>query len=486
MEYFNKILKKNPEYDPNLSWDKIIKSWEENFLGSNQHNYDFSNPLEADNSFDNSLIHGDPFFTMFFDQNLHPMNANRFTCINENCMKKMYNNKLNNKISSKNSWTIARHCDYISKPFFRLVLKKNLSEYDIKKLLYLLADCEFTIKIGGLYVFKLPKLLFAYLICEKLSNQIKLFDVKKFLETNTMEEIRKKIYKFSDKSCSINQKYYVSNADDLYIDIPLLVDFFSYNFSTALVALQYNEVKYNLLIPPNKLALISNYLEDIVLMFEELFYAHQNFRKQLVQNTFEFIKMKPQMEYFHCWKGNMMDLYDKWYSHTKFIFIVVRQHETTDIELNIINQTNCDVDISQLPQIIKVELEEVYNLENQKHVKKYSSVQLENIWVGQFDDLVIYGIAADGVSSMKNWIKVQSECIDSIEKMIFVPYDNTTNFNANNLNINNFNNVFSIVNLTGIKIYWSETSIQTNVEIFIINQNIQRVMSGMTGDAYSD
>lgn len=55
---------------------------------------------------------------------------------------------------------------------------------------------------------------------------------------------------------------------------------------------------------------------------------------------------------------------------------------------------------------------------------------------------------------------------------------------GSNINPNNYNGVFSIVNLTGIKIFWSETSIQTNVEIYVVNQNLQRVMSGMTGDAY--
>jgi hypothetical protein len=98
--------------------------------------------------------------------------------------------------------------------------------------------------------------------------------------------------------------------------------------------------------------------------------------------------------------------------------------------------------------------------------------------------LIIYGIAADGISNMKNWVRVQSECIDSIEKMSFGSNENGK-IAGSNLNPNNYNGVYGNVYLTGIKIYWSETAIQTNVEIFFVNQNIQRVMSGMTGDAYS-
>ena len=488
MEEFFNSLKKTPEYDPNLSWDTIIKSWEENFLGSSQHNQHFSNSLESDYSFSNALdVNSNDdkrVLSMLFDQTLHPHNAHRFTCVNKGCMEMMDNGKKDKTITEKNYWTIQRHCDYISKPFFRLVLKPNLTERDVKNLLYLLADCEFSIEMGGTQIFKLPKLLFAYLVCEKLSNPIRVFNVKEFLEFESMEDIRNKIFKYTDKGCWINQKYYVRNENDMYIDIPLLVDFFSYNFSTALIAMQYHDIRYHLAIPQNKVAGISKYLESIVLMFEDVVYADKDFRKQLVQNSHEFLKMKPEMEYFHCWKGNIMELSDKYFFASKFIFVVVRQHEITDMDLEIINQTNVDIDVSQFPQITGVELEEEYNLGQGLTCKKKSSIQLDNIWVAQFDDLVIYGIAADGISNMKNWIKVQSECIDSIEKMSFGSNDNGQ-IGGSNLNPNNYNGMFGIVNLTGIKIYWSETAIQTNVELFFVNQNIQRVMSGMTGDAYS-
>ena len=115
-------------------------------------------------------------------------------------------------------------------------------------------------------------------------------------------------------------------------------------------------------------------------------------------------------------------------------------------------------------------------------VKK--SIQLDNIWVAQFDDFVIYGIAADGISNMKNWIRVQSECIDSFEKMAF-SVDENKMIPSLNINPNNYDGVFGIVNLTRIKIYWSETQIQTNVEIFFIQQNITQIMHGMASDGYS-
>lgn len=489
INFFN-ALKKTPDHDPNLSWDSIIKSWEENFLGSNTHNDNFSNPLESDSSFSNFLDvnnanNSKSVLLMFFDENLHSQNAHMFSCINKDCMGAINEDKSISTISHKNIWRIKIQCDCLSKPFFRLVLKPNLAENDIKKLLYLLADCEFIIEIAGSPMYKLPKLLFAYLVSEKLLNPIRIFDVSKFLESNLMEEIRNKIYKFTDKSCWINQKYYVRNSTDLYIDIPLLVDFFSYNMSTNLFSLHFHMVEYILNIPSNKVNLISSYVDDIVLMFEEIVFADRNFRRTLAQNSMELLKMNSQMEYFHCWKGNLLELSDRLYFASKFIFIIIRPHETTDLETEVINKFDKDIDISQLPQIAKVELEEEYIIEQSNSIKKKSLIGLENIWVAQFDDLVIYGIAADGISSMKNWIRVQSECVDSIEKMIF-GNDSYGKIAGLNLNPNNYSPVFGIVNLTGIKINLSESNIQSNIEIVVVNQNIQRIMSGITREVYAN
>lgn len=292
------------------------------------------------------------------------------------------------------------------------------------------------------------------MVSEKLSNGIQLFDVSKFMESNSMEEIRNKIYKYTNNGCSINQKYYVRNSTDIYIDIPLLLDFFSYNMSTPLISLQLHKIRYILMIPSTKVNLISNYLDDIVLMFEELVYVKNDFRRQLAQNSMEFLKMNSTMEYFHCWKGNLLEIRDKLFFATKFIFVIIRPHEFTNLETEVINLIDKDIDISQLPQITSIELEEEYNIGKYNTTKKKSFVELENIWVGQFNDIVIYGIAADGISSMKNWIRVQSECVNSIEKISFGSSENG-NICGSNFNPNNYESVFSIVNLTGIKIYWS-------------------------------
>jgi hypothetical protein len=117
----------------------------------------------------------------------------------------------------KNRWRIPRGVDCLSKPFLRFVLKKNLTSLDVQNLLYLLSDCKIEIIIGGQVVLSIEKLLFILIICEKLSNPVKIFDAKKFLESNSMEDIKNMICKPTENGVWINQKYYISDNDSIYL-----------------------------------------------------------------------------------------------------------------------------------------------------------------------------------------------------------------------------------------------------------------------------
>lgn len=468
------LFKKSDDYDENLSFDKIIKNWEENYLASGQHNNEFSYPIEYDNFFDNAsstcdVKNNKQILLALFDRKLTNYDTkNKFTCINETCM---YNcsNSVNDKLTEKNIWKIKRNCDTLSKPFFRLILKKNISEKEISNLLYLLSDCTFSIIIGGKIVLEIPKLLFIFLICKKISHSINIFDVNEYLKSNTMDEIKKKISKITNNGCHINQKYYVRNNTDFYLDIPLLVDFFMYGMSTQVLCIQYHNIEFELKIPKNKVKIISSYIEGIVLMFEDIYYADTIHRKQLAQKSFEFIKMTSSIDYYHCWNDSYIEL--NGHEREKFIFIIIRQHEFSDYESGIINQINDDVNVTQFPQISQIEL---LNDENKQY-----NISLEKIWVGQFDNMIIYGIAADGVSDMSNWIKVLSEGVESIENLNLY-----LNAKINNLNQNNYDGLYLISNLDKIKISWYNSNIPVNIEIVHLKQNIQQIMGGMSGDTY--
>lgn len=475
------LFKKPKDYDSLTAWEQMIESWEKNFLGSN--NDDFYNSLESDNSFDNSFDQNkdnkNNILCALFDLSLLSEN---FTCINERCMNFYIKNGQEDKISEKNIWNIQRQNDLISKPFLRFTLKQNLSKSDIKNLLYLLADCEFEIQMGGCTTFKLPKLLFIYLIVEKLSKQIDIFDVDKFLSLNTMDEIKKKIIKLTNDGSIINQKYYVKNSNDIYIDIPLLVDFFTYNLQFPIYLMQWHDVKYILKTPSHQVDKINNYISDITVMFEEIVFLNNEKRHEFAPKNFDLIYMNCSYEYCHNWIDNVIEFRDL-FLRSKFIFVIIRPSKMDDLELDQDIQINTDIDVTQLPQIISVELEECYLKNYGVSSKKNMLINNENIWVGQFENLIIYGIAADG-SNMKNWIKVQSECINSFEK--FCLSKDKYGFEAfTNINLNN-TEIYKIVDLSKIKINLSDTQITTNIEILIIDQNTQKISGGMTGITFSN
>ena len=468
------IFKKSSDYDPNLSWDKALKLWEENFLGKEktlESNENFDYKLESDNSFSNSLQNENDNLSSLFDSSFS--NKHNFNCVNKSCME-TYDIFLN--INNDNyTWTIPCSNKYLSKPFIRFILKKNLNENDIKNLLYLLADCSFSIVQGGTPIYSLKKMLLIFLICEKLSVPIKTFDVNTFLEQYSMEEIHDMIFKNQDNRTTINQKYYVSNKNDIYLDVPLLINFFSYNMPVLLNLLSYHRLDYVLTIPYIKKNMIFQYVDKIVFMFEEI---SINKICKLQKSPIEFIIMKCNYYYFHHWKENITKL-EVFNNYSKFIFVIVRPSVINNYEKGIINKIDCDFDMTQLPQITNIELLEYYRSRDTKTgINKKSMVDLKNVWVCQFENIVIYGIASDGVSSMKNWIKVLNECVNSTDKLQKI----TKTYN--NYNTSNTNNIYEAVHLDEIKIEWTDSSIQVDIEIISINNNIQQYLSGMTGSSY--
>jgi PII-like signaling protein len=56
---------------------------------------------------------------------------------------------------------------------------------------------------------------------------------------------------------------------------------------------------------------------------------------------------------------------------------------------------------------------------------------------------------------------------------------------VNNLNSDNYEGLYLLSNLDKIKISWYNSNVPVNIEIIHINQNVQRIMNGMTENAYA-
>jgi hypothetical protein len=495
-------FKNDPNYDPNLSFDKIVKDWEMNFLGNGKHNESFNYSLETDDSFSNAVKDNKQnILKGLFDSQFMNYSNTKFTCISKDVMYMYDSDKRNKEIKSKNSWTLMRSCDCVNKPFFRFILKPNLSENDVEHLLYLLSDCSFEVSMGGSQMLKLDKFLFNFLICQKLGHPIKTINVKDFLEQYTMDEIKSMIVnKQNENIASMNQKYYFHDKNAVYLDLPLLLDFYSYNMSTILIAMQYHEVRYVLDIPQHKLNLINKYVDEIILMFEEVTYGDTSFRRKLATNAYELIKINSTINYWPNLSENKIEFEPKM-PYMKFIFVILRQEFVIDQGRDGFKYFDSDIDVTQFPQIIDIE---ITIPKKSKGVNSYCAINgyytkniaLENIWLTQYNNMVIYGIAVDGHSNMNNWVRVSNECIESTDKLnLFSGGDSGSSIgnlgldikqSVNNLNLENYQEKFSMEHIDKIKILFSDSSVSVNVEVIEIHHNLQRIMSGMTGEAFTN
>lgn len=63
--------------------------------------------------------------------------------------------------------------------------------------------------------------------------------------------------------------------------------------------------------------------------------------------------------------------------------------------------------------------------------------------------------------------------------------DFTETIEYNNINSNNFEGIFQHISMDKLIVNFTYTTTPVNMEVLIINQNMQRIMYGMAGNAYA-
>jgi hypothetical protein len=443
--YFrNKFIKKQSNgYE--FNFNENIDNWDNSI---NKNNEEFNNyKLEDDLSFCNFL--------------LNDINDKLYN------IEKQHSFLHITKIQKINNWELKTGYDSVNKPFLRFTLKKNSTDLDIKKLLNILLDCSITYEIGGNSIIKIEKLLFNFLICKKLNNPINKFDVKEFFKFYTDDEIKAmKIVKKNKNIIVSTQKYnFFENKEAIYIDIPLLFDFYLHNIGAMPKVLFHHRIDYNLFVPENKLELINKYVDNVVLMFDECIVL--NNKPKINMYEYEFLIMQSNYHFFEKINNNIIKFKtDKYLS--KFFFIIVRNEELLD--------NNEIYNVTQFPQITKIEIRK-YNYDKYKNeITNHlitDNVDLSNVWFLQYDNIIIYAVASNCVSNMNNWIRVHKESSESIENLNF------------SKKYNNYEENFYVeYKVYDIAVHFSNSNINVNVEIVEISQNLLRMMCGMAGTCF--
>jgi hypothetical protein len=135
--------------------------------------------LENDIDFDNANQYNKNIINSTWTE-LNSISDENFTCVNREEMYSMY--KLSKEVN-KFIFNLQNKDCYCSKPFFRFKLQKNITELEINKFLqYLSNTIVCLISYDKFFCYKKivdVKLSLIFLICNKLLQPIKLFDVKK-------------------------------------------------------------------------------------------------------------------------------------------------------------------------------------------------------------------------------------------------------------------------------------------------------------------
>lgn len=479
-DFFNKLNNSetneqvlNSPWDNSSEFELGLKQFEK-LLNSNQDNNLLSD-LESDTTFSNFSYkeHKD-------DLNIIKQSFENFSpWLNDYSIQKS-----NNHLNSYNVFNIMRTCDAIGKFYLRLYLKPNTTNEDISIILNLLADSSIEFQGGGVQLLKIPKFILIYLICGELDTKIKMYDTENFISQYTNEEIKNMAIKIENKKIIKSEKYFFKK-NSRFIDIPLLHEFFVYGMNINLIASQFHDYKIIFEIKTDNLNKLENYIdvENVSVIADELIYYEKITRSNITIGVHENFKMQCKSDYYHNFcNQTLQPTFILKNERMKFMFIFISASLS---EFNLINS-------NQLPQIQSIDLE--YDLEYEYKLSNCSkrTIPFENMYFAQYENILVYGIALDGYSNMKNWIQVLNECNNihkTIENKQTIEYKSSpmnlrrnTGESFSNLNRDQNVNPFGVVCLSNCHINFTNILNPINVEIYLINQNINRMISGMTGD----
>lgn len=458
------FLSKPKNQDPNtdLSWEKMVGKWEEEVLtGLDKETFSF--PLESDPAFANALesdTNGDQILIQLFNQDLRE-STSKSQFINETNAYFLANAEQVRTGASRYHFTVNRKADMIGKLSLRFKLKSWVTSEQIPRLLNLMKDVSIRIEMGGSTIFSIPKLMLVYLICEKLGSGIKFFDVKNFFETTEVDEIKKQIINWhNDTGTNFSNRYYFTDTADKCLDIPLLNDFFSYKLPIPLIALGFHDVRVWVDIPGKILGELINWVDFMGIISDDITYFSSDNRRMFCKNAYELLTMNSDINYFHSCTTPVVKIRPN--AYLKFLFIFIRP---TDEFLS--DENVC---ITDLPELESVDI---------KLSTSSYAIDMGKVYTATYDNIICYGIAADGYSNMTNWIQVTNECI-GLPDMLKSNPTGTNKFD--NFNASSVDQVYKIVqDAEEITIKLTPFSIPVSIEIYEITQNQQRVMSGMTG-----
>ena len=297
---------------------------------------------------------------------------------------------------------------YVAKPFIRFKLNHKLFNNNIYSgisnsylINNILSNINGIISISdrnGKCLYTVP-LNFVMLMNTLLSYNMTTINVKEFKKLYSPEEISRILITEYKKFAVMNEKYNFENDNDIYFDIPLLMDCFTYS---APISFRLHNFKTEIyLSPPSEL------LVGIKLMFEEIytndqFKPHQSYKCINIDESLLFkIKAASIIHRISCFSD--MDDVNK----MTHLFIKLEIPKLYNIDSNY---------ICKLPVIESIAIH--YRTTN-------IDINMSNVLYTLYDTHALYCVCIDNTYDMKNWINTMQNNINyNKQRILSETYDN--------------------------------------------------------------
>lgn len=346
--------------------------------------------------------------------------------------------------------------------FLRLKIKHR---DDIEEILDTIQYAKAYLEIGGQRVFSIPNLTFNFLILEKLQEMgrskdmgINYFNYEEWSEGLTEDEISNIVTTNNDSNTVVHHRYFVDDKHDMYLDIPLLFDFFSYG--ADLISLQYHAIAVELSMPQP----VADHLKTLLAEpnmwlynWNEVLYK-TNEGRELVES--EEVR---ELAVTRCDShnnqidptNNRIKIYGN--AGTKFLFVMIRSNEA-------------DIDVTGLPEIVK----------GNAVIRGSGLVELDSdmFYVADYDKKIrLYAISPDPEQDMRRWVQIVDE---------FKAEDHKQGMHTTKGNKKSIDLQFSPMDVDNIILEFSHAAPHIEVQTHLITQNILRILSGMAGLYWSN
>jgi hypothetical protein len=365
------------------------------------------------------------------------------------------------KISNNMSIVLPRRHNTISMSM--MLRMKIRSADDIVAILDTIQYAKVTLSMGGHIIYTIPNLTLNFLILEKLQEMgrskdrgITTFNHREWSSGLTHEEMRAIITTNNDDNICIHNRYHVDSPDDVYLDIPLLFDFFSYGTDLCISALIWHEARITITVSEPIAEKLKTLVTEpkIWLTPESSAMYTSNALTDLTNDTMNMVTMCSSMNHQIDPMSDRIQVIGD--TAVKFLFIMIRSSEP-------------DIEVTELPEITSIQIQYRYN--------NFTELDTDMFYVADYDKSIrLYVVSPDPEQDMRRWVDILNEC---------KPTDHRIGMHQQHDNTKGMNLIFKPINLESMIIQFSHNAPHIEVQVHTILQNVLNTKEGMGGLKFS-